>query len=190
MVTLRCACSGKRTRSGEMAPAACPLPDRARTGAPIARLGWTQACTPPAGRPPVNVRACSSAVPVLLGTLDPRGHRSAQRDLRQEHQNVRWNVRKWPDVGWRACRQGSKPRSASALCRSARCCAHRMRRSRACLIAALSSQRASSLNGGPPKAWNRHIPCPQTQQCKAKRLVRRHVMIGRWSGEVARSFSF
>ena len=33
---------------------------------------------------PVNVRACSSAVPVLLGTPDPRGHRSAQRYLQQE----------------------------------------------------------------------------------------------------------
>ena len=28
--------------------------------------------------------ACSSAVPVLLGTPDPRGHRSAQRYLQQE----------------------------------------------------------------------------------------------------------
>ena len=125
---------------------------------------------------PVNVRACSLAAPVLLGTPDPRGHRSAQRYLQQEHQNVCRTSGCWPDVGWRAYRQGSKPRSASALCRSARCCAHRMRRSRACLIAALSSQRASSLNGGPPKAWNRHIPCPQTQQCKAKRLGR-HVMM-------------
>ena len=48
---------------------------------------------------------------------------------------------------------------------------------RACSGAALSSQRASALNCGPLKAWNRHLPCPQTQQCKAKRLGR-HVMIG------------
>ena len=88
------------------------------------------------------------------------------------------NVWKWPGVGWRVCRQGSKPRSASALCRSAQCCTHRMRRSRTCLIATISSQRTSSLNGRPPKAKNRHLPCPQTQQCKAKRSGR-HVVIGR-----------
>ena len=45
----------------------------------------------------------------------------------------------------RVYRQGSKPCGASALCRSAQCCAHRMRCSHVCLIAALSSQRASSL---------------------------------------------
>ena len=44
----------------------------------------------------VNARACSLAVPVLLGTPDPRGHRSAQRCL--QHAGAQ-NVRRMPGSG-------------------------------------------------------------------------------------------
>ena len=85
---------------------------------------------------PANVRVYSSAVLVLLRTPDPCGHCSVQRYLQQEPQNARWTsgsgqMSQW--AGAHVGNQGSKPCSASALCRSVWCCAYRMCCSCACM---------------------------------------------------------
>ena len=94
----------------------------------------------------------------------PKEWRSMVAQFRKIHWITSWRLLelcysrgpecpKWPDVGWRACRQGSKPCSAAALCRSERCCAYRIPNPHPQGAACARARAGRTCMGAPCRVW-------------------------------------